>query len=92
MAYDKVLFVERNFEQLKQVIIDSLYETYATCWESLGRLNQKQFIRCVKLKSLGVSVDGSVDLYFTDGGLFLEHEIAIRIDRDGQIGAANLVG
>ncbi len=92
MACDKVLFVERNFEQLQRVIIDSLYETYAAYWESLGRLNQKQFIRRVKLKSLGVSVDGSVDLYFTDGGLFLEHEIAILIGRDGIIGAAKLVG
>lgn|GEM_PF-3161592 len=92
MAYAKVLFVERNMDQLKRTIIDSLYETYTTCWESLGRLDQKQFIRRVKLKSLGVSADGSIDLYFADGGLFLEHEIAILIDRDGRIGAAKLVG
>ena len=92
MAYAKVLFVERNLEQVKQVIIDSLYETYSTCWESLGRLNQKQFIRRVKLKSLGVSIDGSITLYFTDGGLFHEHEIAVLIDRNERIGAANLAG
>lgn len=92
MAFEKILHVERHLTQIKQNIIESLFDLYNSNWESLGRLTEKQFLRRISLDCVAVSSTGSVDIYFKDGGLFLNHAILLRIKENGEYGEAHLAG
>lgn len=92
MAWRKILFVEKNLSLLHENILENLFGIYNSNWKSLGPLNEKQFIRKLRLDSVGISTDGDITVYFQDGGTFQGHLITIFINEDGKISNANLAG
>jgi hypothetical protein len=78
--------------EVHQVILKDLLTTYNDCWESRGRLTEGQFLKRIKLSSIVVDISGSSACWFKDGGLFLGHDIEVRIDETGRIKFAKLVG
>jgi hypothetical protein len=92
MVWKKVLFVEKNLSLLHENILENLFEIYNSNWKSLGPLNEKQFLRKLRLDSIGISTDGDITVYFQDGGTFQSHLITIFINEDGKISSANLAG
>ncbi|MEQ1751250.1 MAG: DUF2262 domain-containing protein [Prosthecobacter sp.] len=78
--------------QVRNAVQESLYQTYSDEWKSLGYLSADQFTERIKLKSIVVDRDGSSSCWFRDGGLFLGHQIEVKIDPNGVIEGADIVG
>jgi hypothetical protein len=91
-AWEKVVAIEAQMPVLKEAIVRELFESYDTCWETLGKLTPQRFLKKIKLKSVVIATNGSAGVWFADGGLFCDHEIEVRLDRDGKVRQIGLSG
>lgn len=91
-AWEKIQFVESHLKAIRAAIVEHLFGIYDSNWESLGKLTPAQFTRKTKLQSVTIRTDGGVEVWFSDGGLFLGHDIVVSIDPDNQIKSAHLAG
>lgn len=55
-------------------------------------ISSEQFERRLTLRALTAYAGKGVDLWFADDGLFWGHDVAVRVDFDGQFVDADLVG
>ncbi len=91
-AKDIVISLESRMSQVRKAVKESLYQTYSDEWKSLGPLSAEQFTQRIKLYSIAVDQDGSSSCWFRDGGLFLGHDVEVKIDQNGVIEGADIVG
>ena len=85
-----VEFVEGALHRIRDAIAEEYFELYSGWGSPLGALTKEQFKAIPILVSLEADEVG-VELYFDDGGLFLDHVFSLRI-RDGQVTRISLEG
>lgn len=85
---------EENMTQIRGVIARELLALYNDEWRTdrAKRLDRAKFLKRIVLQSAVISPDGSVQLYFTDGGLFARHSIEVFVNRRGKATDASLAG
>lgn len=88
--------VTKQWKKLQKVVADSLHKTYNQAWADpdagLPRVSRKEFLATIKLRTVDVYEDGSLSLYFDDGGLFAGHAIDLFWTDDDKICKATLAG
>ncbi len=91
-AWDTLSSIENRSKAIREAIADHLFDTYDGSWESLGTLSRASFMKKPELYLVDIAADGSASVWFHDGGLFLGHEIEVRLDEHGAVIDAGIVG
>jgi hypothetical protein len=74
-------WVRRSEATVHRRVADTFTEPYNDFWsDSLGPLTSEQVLNQVSLSSIQLRTDGSAYWYYSDGGLFGNHLIEVRVD------------
>lgn len=84
--------LEITLPEIKRIVALALIETHETTWDTEEPLTVDLVVHRSKLSLAHVHRNGSIDVYFDDGQLFLGHVISIRVDPDGSVTTYGIEG
>ena len=92
---DGLKWAKTNENKIKKIISKKMLALYNTSWrEDDPKINNKQFESRIKLSIVYKSEvqGGDINVYFTDGDLFLGHSIEAVFDKNKKLVTIGLAG
>jgi hypothetical protein len=78
--------------EASSAVADRLLDIYNATWNKAAPISREEFIEKLAVSSISICGDGSAELDFEDGDMFLGHSVVVRFDRDGAITNATIEG
>lgn len=74
--------------------IENLFDLWHSNWRSQHQraLTREEFRSCLKIESIAVEEDGSIEFWYEDGGLFWFHSVVVEMDAEDSMQRAYLAG
>ena len=92
-ARKRYLAIRTDLGSGKRAAAEHLLELYNDEWSDEDEpIDADEFIRRMTLDTIVLKADGSADIDYDDGGMFLGHVIVLSLDADGKPSDATIAG
>lgn len=91
LSIAETIWIERDLweNRVRAKAVEDLLPVHDEHWRKKGeaKMDEETFASKLKLTSIGIEPNGTFSFWFKGGGLFLGHEVCVKCDANGAVGA-----
>jgi hypothetical protein len=91
-GHDALVLIQRQEEEIKLATAEQLLDLHNEAWNEGDPIDRATFASRMKIESIIAYPDGTTEITYDDGNLFLGHTIFVGLDREGAVTGASFQG